>query len=253
MTFQRSEVRVGAWSSLAGGGTAELLASAGPDWLALDAQHGTWTDADILSTIRTVTDLPVWVRVADDSHAGIGRVLDAGAAGVIVPMVDTPAQAAEAAAACRYPPLGGRSWGPMHTLIGRPVPTTTEANAAVRCAVMIETPLALSNVEAIAAVDGVDMIFVGPFDLSIALGTDVDSLVADAADDAPLPRIVAACRAAGIRVGVFAGTSDRAEQLAELGFQDIIAFTDALLLGAAVRGEVARWNGAGAAGSGSSY
>lgn len=247
--------RIGAWSSLAGGGTAEILARSGPDWLLLDAQHGTYERSSVSATLRELGEspVPVWVRVPDDSAAGIGRVLDAGARGVIVPLVDTPAQAARIAAACRYPPLGVRSWGPTTALLGRPAPDATAANERVFCTVMVETRSALDDVEAIAAVPGVDMVFVGPFDLALALGVGLDDLLADDAPDAPLPSVVRACAAAGVRAGAFAGNHERAVRLAALGFTDVAVMTDAALLAAAAAAEVARWRGDPAASAGTGY
>lgn len=248
MTFQSESTSVGLWSSLADAATLRLLAAADPGWLALDVQHGTWTDADLLTVLPTLeAAVPVLVRLADDRPAAIGRALDAGADGVIVPMVEDAAQAADAVRACRYPPLGARSWGPAAPLVGRAAVAADEANAAVRCAVMVETAAALAVVDEIAAVPGLDMVFVGPFDLALALGTTVDALLADAAPGAPLPSVVAACRAAGVRAGAFAGDHERAGQLVALGFTDVVVATDAGLLGAAARQAVARWGeGSGA-------
>ncbi|MET3807107.1 4-hydroxy-2-oxoheptanedioate aldolase [Nakamurella sp. UYEF19] len=239
--------RVGAWSSLAGGGAAEILASSGADWLVLDAQHGTYEDASTRAALHAIgtSGLPVYVRVADHSPAGIGRALDGGAAGVIVPLVDTPEQAARVAQAARYPPRGQRSWGPMTALFGRDAPDAPTANAQVMCAVMVETWAGLGAVREIAAVDGVDMIFVGPFDLSLALGVETGELLSDHAADAPLVTIVAACAAAGVRCGAFAGSPERADRLAPFGFSDLAVMTDAALLAAAARSEVERWKGSG--------
>lgn len=241
---------MGGWSSLAGGGTAEILASSGVDWLVLDAQHGTYEDASTRTTLHAIgaSGVPVFVRVADDSSAGIGRALDAGAGGVIVPLIGTPEQAARVAGATRYPPRGHRSWGPITGLFGRDAPDAPTANAQVMCAVMIETRTGLGAVHEIAAVDGVDMVFVGPFDLSLALGIDVDELLRDHTADAPLVTVVAACAAAGLRCGAFAGSPERADRLAGFGFTDLAVMTDAGLLAQAARSEVQRWKGRGGPG-----
>lgn len=245
MPFQRSAVQVGAWSTLSGGGTAEILSRSGVAWLALDAQHGLYDQGSIVTTLLALgsVPMPIFVRVADDSAAGIGRALDCGADGVIVPLIAGPEQAAAAAAACRYPPRGVRSWGPITSLLGRSTPDALQANDRVMCAVMVETRAALGCVQQIAATDGVDMIFVGPFDLSLALGRNVDELLADRSIDSPLSMVVAACAAAGIRAGAFAGSPERADRLAELGFTDIAVMTDATLLATAAAAEVERWTG----------
>ena len=211
----------------------------------LDAQHGRYDAGSLDSTLLQWGSLatPAFVRVADQSPAGIGRVLDLGASGVIVPLVDTVEQAAAVAASCRYPPLGGRSWGPMTGLVGRPAPNPDQANSAVMCAVMVETAGGIDAVAAIAATPGVDMVFVGPFDLSLALGLDVDEMVDDTSPTSPLARIVRACADAGIRAGVFAGAPERAHRLAPFGFTDIVVFTDAALLADAASVELQRWTG----------
>ena len=211
----------------------------------LDAQHGLYDAGSLTSTLLQwgAVDRPAYVRLADQSPAGIGRVLDLGASGVIVPLVDTAEQAAAVAAACRYPPVGVRSWGPMTGLVGRAAPDPEQANASVMCGVMVETAGGIDAVENIAATPGVDMVFVGPFDLSLALGLDIDEMVDDTTSNSPLARIVAACSQAGIRAGVFAGAPERAHRLARFGFSDIVVFTDAALLAAAATAELRRWSG----------
>lgn len=245
MTFSRSAVQAGAWSTLSGGGTAEIMARSGAAWVALDAQHGLYDQGAIDTTVLALgsAGVPVFVRVADASPVGIGRVLDCGADGVIVPLIEGPEQAAAAAAACRYPPRGSRSWGPITALFGRQTPDALQANENVMCAVMVETRGAIERVQEIAATDGVDMVFVGPFDLSLALGLDVDEMLADASADSPLLRVLEACAAAGIRAGAFAGNPERADLLAQLGFDFIAVMTDASLLATAAAAEAARWSG----------
>jgi len=238
MALQPLDAHLGLWSSLASAATARLLVAARPGWVVLDAQHGTWTGASVSEVLPALAAtspdaagaVPVWVRVPDDRPATIGRALDAGATGVVVPMVDTPEQAAAAAAACRYPPRGRRSFGPMLPLVGRPAPSPADADAAVGCAVMVETAVALESVDGIAGAPGVDMVFIGPFDLGLALGRSVDDLLADEDDLAPLSSVVRACRRAGVRAGGFAGTPERARRLVELGFTDVVVATDSGLL-----------------------
>lgn len=234
----------GAWLTLTDPLAGYLLASAGFSWLCIDEQHGGAGPADTAALIGAATAATagsgpaaeVLVRVPWNRPEHIGRALDSGARGVIVPMVDSAAEAADAAAACRYPPRGRRSWGPSRT--GYAVPgagLVSESNDRVLCLVMIETPAALDRVEEIAAVPGVDGIFVGPFDLSIALGRPVDDVLADGAPDAPLPRIIAACRAAGVVAGAYAGSVERAATLRERGFDLLAVASDTELLQSAAR------------------
>lgn len=226
--------RLGAWSMLGSPAAAAVLATAGADWLVLDAQHGRFDDSTIGDALAVLAGMPAapptFVRVADGAPWLIGRALDAGADGVIVPMVHDAAAAASAARACRYPPLGERSWGQLAGTVGRAVVPPAEANAAVQCAVMVETAQAVARVDEIAATSGIDMIFVGPFDLSLSLGTDVDALLADRAADNPLDAIVAACHRHGVSAGAFAGSPQRAEQLLSRGFDTIAVAVDTAVL-----------------------
>ncbi|MHA7281458.1 HpcH/HpaI aldolase family protein [Arthrobacter sp. TMS2-4] len=231
MTFEPTDhdPLLGAWATLGEPRLTTELARSGVGWVGLDAQHGHFDDRSLRDTLgrRTAGSAPLLVRVAANDATLIGRALDAGADGVIVPLVSSVTDAVAAVAASHYPPQGARSWGPLPG--SRPVDGAgpDDAPRAVPlCAVMIETAAALEAVEAIAAVPGVGMIFVGPFDLSLALGMDVDDLLSSAEDDAPLARIVRACRQAGILTGAYAGSTERAFLLAASGFGWIAAATD---------------------------
>jgi 4-hydroxy-2-oxoheptanedioate aldolase len=225
---------IGAWSMLGTPAAASVMARIGADWLVLDAQHGLYDDRSIVESLALLTAAgladSVHVRVPHNSASWIGRALDAGAGGVIIPMVQDAAQAKSAADACRYAPTGTRSWGPMAAYWGGAVPTPAESDARVRCAVMVETPEAIAQVEDIAAVPGVDMVFVGPFDLAIALGTTVDALLADTSPESPLDRVVAACEAAGIVPGSFAGSLPVASALVGRGFRAVAVAVDTAIL-----------------------
>lgn len=236
-----ANARAGAWSGLTGG-TAALLSRCGADFVVLDAQHGFYDAGSLAATLLHWDPVvPVFVRVADRSPAGIGRVLDLGASGVIVPLVDDPGQAAAVAACCRYPPRGNRSWGPMTGLVGRSVPAPAAADAGVVCGVMVETSGGLAAVDAIAATAGVDMVFVGPFDLSLGLGVNLEDMVEDTSVDSPLSRVVRACESAGVRSAVYAGNPERAHRLRRFGFTDVVVLTDAALLADAATVAFGHW------------
>jgi 4-hydroxy-2-oxoheptanedioate aldolase len=175
------------------------------------------------------SDVSILVRVRSLEAGLIGRALDAGANGVIVPMVSTAEQARAAVSASHYPPLGQRSWGPIFDTYEAGT-TPSDRNAAVMCAVMIETPAGLDNALDIAATPGIDMVFVGPFDLALALGVNVDVLLSDTTETGPLQRIVQACTTAGIIAGAFGGTPERAARLRRHGFTYLAAATDALVI-----------------------
>lgn len=220
------EVLVGVWATLGDARLTAELERLGFDWVGIDAQHGHFDDRAVrdVFSMRHERRGTIVVRVAANDPTLIGRALDAGADGVIVPLVDNAAQAAAAVRAAHYPPKGARSWGPLSGQAGdwnsvRPL-----------TAVMIETREGLDNAAEICGVDGVDMVFVGPFDLSLALGLEVDTLLADRTESSPLGRIVASARAAGILAGAYAGAPERAAVLRDHGFTWIAASNDLGLL-----------------------
>jgi 4-hydroxy-2-oxoheptanedioate aldolase len=226
-------IQVAAWSMLGTPAAASLMARIGADLLVLDAQHGLYDDAGLIAAIPAASAVPVHVRVPENNAALIGRALDAGATGIIVPMVQNVADAVAAAAATRYPPSGERSWGPLAAYRGESTTPPDEANERVSCAVMVETSRALADVDAIASAPGVDMVFVGPFDLAIALGRSVPDLLADHSPGNPLDAVVAACRRAGTRAGAFAGSLEAARALSERGFTTLAVAVDTQLISAA--------------------
>jgi 4-hydroxy-2-oxoheptanedioate aldolase len=227
-------VRSGAWCLLGEPLTSARVAALGFDWVCLDAQHGAFGDASLLETLRTLpAGTASVVRVASLDAAAIGRALDAGAGTVIVPLIDTAAQAAAAVDAAFYPPRGRRSWGPITPLWNVAAPGAADAETGLW--IMVESRQALDELDAILAVPGITGVFVGPYDLALTLGITLDELLAAPDEAAPLRRIVAACAAAGIAAGAFAGEPVKAARLAELGFADVVVATDAGLLEAGAR------------------
>lgn len=168
---------VGYWSQLPVPAVQERAARHGYDYVCFDAQHGFLDYHAVLNGLIGIdagaalagSACGGMVRVAANDPALIGQALDAGAQGVIVPLIDTPEQARAAARACRFPPLGTRSYGPMRAGL-RSGPRTADMNAEVACIAMIETHEGLANLDAIAAVEGIDGLYVGPGDLMLAPG-----------------------------------------------------------------------------------
>jgi len=215
---------VGYWTQLPVPAVQERIARHGYDYVCFDAQHGFLDYQAILNGLIAIdagaalgkNDCAGMVRVASNSVDLIGQVLDAGARGVIVPLIDTAEQARAAVRACRFPREGLRSYGPMRAGL-RSGPETARMNEEVACIVMIETEEGLANLEEICAVEGVDGIYVGPGDLMLALGgrtiTDPDRA---AEFEAALARISAAARKAGIAAGIHTGAGELAsKRLAE--------------------------------------
>ncbi|WP_375389438.1 HpcH/HpaI aldolase/citrate lyase family protein [uncultured Amnibacterium sp.] len=225
------DVRLGVWAMLGEPRTAVALEGAGFDWVLLDAQHGHFDDRAVRATLALRRDprVPMLVRPGANRADLIGRALDAGADGVIVPLVESAAEAEAAVAAAHPPPRGIRSFGPLvgHEPVDRPF-----------VGIMVETAAGLEDVEAIARTPDLDLVFVGPFDLSASLGTTVDGLLEDDGPDGPLPRILAACRAAGVLAGAFGATEPRARRFLQLGFTHVVAALDVSVLAAG--GAIAR-------------
>jgi len=197
------------------------------DWICYDLQHGLMDYSDLLRLLPAICGLPVTplVRVAANQPDQIGRVLDAGAQGVIVPMVNTPEDARVAAQACRYPPAGNRSCGPMRDVLISGMQYLQRANNEMACIAMIETAEGLANVDEIAAVEGVDALFVGPIDLCFGLGIAPGNFD-DPAFRSAIERILTATQANGIAAGMFGYSPELAREALDTGFVFASAGTD---------------------------
>jgi 4-hydroxy-2-oxoheptanedioate aldolase len=205
----------GAWSVIPSALSVRLLAAAGLDYVVIDLQHGGATEADLpamTSAIRLAGATPI-ARIRHAHAADIGRALDLGCEGVIVPNVDSAAQARQVAGAVRYPPTGYRSAGGVLAV------------AEPFCLVMAESAEAVAELDATLAVAGVDGLYVGPRDLSLSLGCelDPDDLVLNRA----LHQVWAACAAAGKPVGVHATEGATARRYREAGCTLITTADDA--------------------------
>ena len=160
------------WLSVSHGFTAEIMARQGFDALCVDLQHGTSEMKDVAPLLQAIsqTDTVPVVRVAWNEPATIMKALDLGAYGIIVPLVNTAEEAAMAVAACRYPPVGMRSSGPVRALHYGGADYVANANDEIVVMAMIETKEGLANLDAICATPGLDAVYIGPADLSFALG-----------------------------------------------------------------------------------
>jgi 4-hydroxy-2-oxoheptanedioate aldolase len=217
------------------------MANAGFDWLGLDVQHGVidYTTAfPILQAISTTPTMP-FVRVPWNDPPTLMKYLDAGAYGVIVPMINTPEDAKAAVKACRYPPDGYRSFGPNRLNYYAGVFTPEEANREVAVILMIETREALENVEAIAAVDGVDGLYIGPNDLNQALGLPPRADPFDMPHFEAAERIRRACEANGIVPGVHTWGPAIASRWIRQGFKMVMLSNETAQIQAGVRAELA--------------
>jgi len=225
-----------AWLTFDSPAAAAAMASAGFDVLVVDLQHGHATLGNlphILAAIESTKATP-FVRAAWNHPADLMRALDLGARGVICPMIGSRAEAETFVAACRYPPAGIRSYGPIHGAFGRGRGQTTAAEDAILLFAMIETADGFANLEEIAATPGLDGLFVGPADLSLGLGLDTFADLTDPALLKALDAVVAAAGVHGLMPGIHAPSSPSATSMAGRGFRFVSSAVDAdLLRGAA--------------------
>jgi len=234
MVLDLADGAVGGWLQLPGSVGAELMGSVGFDFLCIDQQHGLIGDDALVPMLQALdaTGTPAFVRVRVNEHAVIGRALDRGAAAVVVPLVETADQARAAAAACRYPPDGNRSYGQTRTTFRqRPEP---------RCIVMIETMAGVEALPDIVAVDGVDGVFIGPSDLALSAGWPVTAQHADSPHrpefEALLARVVGPARDRGLPVGIYSASAEHAHRFRALGVTWTALFSEiAMLHGAATQ------------------
>ncbi|TPW30196.1 HpcH/HpaI aldolase family protein [Pararhizobium mangrovi] len=218
----------------------EVLANAGLDVLCIDWEHAQIGRERIEDLLRAAGTTPTLVRVPGHGAEAIAASLDAGAAGVLVPRVETAEDAHHAVAATRYPPLGARGAGPGRAAgYGYDIAAYIErANRSLALAVQVETRRGVENVEAIAAVEEVDLVFVGPGDLAVSLGVTPDD---PAPLEAAIARVIEVCRAAGKSVGIFRPDTSDVERWREAGVSFFLFASDTMLLGAGASETAARF------------
>ena len=232
---------VNAWLSIGSSYTAEIIAHQGFDAITVDGQHGMLgfdVALTMLQAISTTDAIPL-VRPSRNDGAEIMRFLDAGAYGVICPMISTVDDAAALAAACRYPPMGSRSFGPARGLLYGGDDYLAGANDEILVIAMIETAEGLANVDAIVATEGIDGVYIGPNDLALALGHRPLAESAELEMVAAIDRIRGAANAAGKIAGIFCSGGEGAAQRLREGFDLVTPGNDAALLRGAMAAAVA--------------
>lgn len=218
--WSNDEAAFGGWCASGSVFTAELMARQGFHFVGLDAQHGLFGYESIVQALVAVGGAacsPV-VRMPSADSAAAGRILDAGAHGIIFPMVETAEQAAAAVSACRIHPRGTRSFGPIRAsfAFGRDPQVVSDAAA---CIVMVETARAVENIEQIVEVDGIDCVYIGPGDLAITYGQTPGLNPIPGKHAQAIEQVRAACAARGVPVGIPCADADAALELASQGFR----------------------------------
>ena len=226
---------------------AQVVAAAGADFVVIDREHGPIGREAMHAMIAAAAGAAAaaLVRVPSVDEGEAKAALDAGADGVLFPLLRTREDAERAVAAVRYPPEGTRGWGPFvaHARHGVPLAEhLARVGPDAVCVVLLETAEAVENADEILAVEGIDLAFVAPFDLSTALGVhgrfDAPELVA------AIETLEAAARQHGVPLGGAALTEEQAGRLLARGYRLLVTGIDVLMLAQATR-EAARWAASG--------
>lgn len=243
--FGAGETVVNAWVSADSAYLAETLSHAGFDSVTVDLQHGMFGLDGAVRLLQAVSAGPAvpLARTPALDAAVIGKLLDAGAYGIICPAVDDPVQAARFVAMCRYPPTGVRSYGPARANLAQVPGYVERADAQILTWAMIESRAALDAVEEIASTPGLDGVFVGPNDLALALGAEPGLAVPPPEVEAALARIAEAAHAAGRIAGAFALGTEAALRLTGQGYDFVTPGGDMAILRRAAADAVAAVRG----------
>ncbi len=221
---------------------AEAVANVGFDWVMVDLQHGEPELSNVLSLLQGIstTGATPFVRVPINEFVPINRALDLGAYGIVVPLVNTPEEAAIAVHAAKYPPMGARSWGPVRGAIYGGGDYFRESNDEIALMVMIETAEAVRNVRAIIATEGIDGCYIGPNDLSISYGVppggDMGQPMAAPVEEA-MATVLAACQEAGKAAGIHVYNAAAANRRLQQGFRFVSVNNELGIMRAAVAAE----------------
>jgi 4-hydroxy-2-oxoheptanedioate aldolase len=229
------------WLSIPSTYSAEIIGHAGFDTVIVDLQHGMVDFNNGLNMLQALSSTPAtpMVRSSWLNPAEIMHLLDAGAYGVICPMISTAAQCEEFVRACRYPPKGERSYGPTRGFLFGGPDYFQHADSHVLTWAMIETQEGLNNLDAILSVKELDGIFIGPNDLSLALVNKPGADFSEPKVVEAIERVRAKTKAAGKFAGIYTSGGDAAAKRVAQGFDMVTLGNDAAALGAAVKAQLA--------------
>lgn len=225
--FAQKKMALSGWVSMGNSLLAEVVANSGYDAVTVDLQHGLYSIESAVPMLQAIstTDAVPLVRCSENGLGEINKLLDAGAYGVICPLVNTAADAERFVRACHYSPRGGRSYGPARGFMYGGSDYFTHANRTILTLAMIETNEGYTNAEAIFNVPDLDGIFIGPSDLAIEMGLDPGDYESKELNDA-IRSLLALGNRLGKYVGIFAGTMDMAQRMKEYGLHLVVPGTD---------------------------
>lgn len=241
-SWDAGKTTINGWLAIPSSFSAEVMAQGGFDSVTVDLQHGVQDYVTMVSCFQAMHAHPVlpMVRVPWNEPGIIGKVLDAGAYGVICPMINTADEAAALVSYMRYPPKGKRSNGPIRAgIYGSASPYQTTANDDILCMPMIETQQAVDNFEAIMGVEGIDAIYIGPSDLAFSRGGTpvLDQEGKEALDT--YEYLLKETKKAGVNAGIHCGKPEYAARMLKMGFNLVTLGNDSGMLLNAARAAVA--------------
>jgi 4-hydroxy-2-oxoheptanedioate aldolase len=226
--LRRGDVTLGVWCAIPSSFLVELVSAMDFDWVCVDTQHGLVGYSDMVSMLQAAFahNMPALVRVAANRPELIMGALDAGATGVVVPLVNSVEEAGRAAEACRYPPVGNRSWGPARAALQRSSYTPEEVNEATICVVMIENPPAVKIASELLAVPGVDAVYIGPWDLSLSTHGRAPEPGGSQEDSRAIQSVLDAAVSHGVAPGIACGGISHVKRWVSAGFKLIAVNSD---------------------------
>ncbi len=243
--WREGKPAIGGFLSIPHAFAAEVMAHTGLDWLCIDMQHGCidYSDAvNMLTAISTTAVTPI-VRVPWNEPSIIMKVLDAGAYGVIVPMVSNRAEAERAVAACRYPPVGMRSNGPNRAVLYGGSDYQKRADGEMLCIAMIETAEGIEKMEEIISTPGLDAVYIGPTDLALSLGLPPVMDNDEPLHIATVNRILETCRKHNVVAAMHTASSKFTQRYIDQGFKMVMLVSDRGAMSAFVKAEIGQLQG----------
>ncbi|MBU6270819.1 MAG: 2,4-dihydroxyhept-2-ene-1,7-dioic acid aldolase [Betaproteobacteria bacterium] len=243
--WRAGQQTIGGWLSLSNTHSAEALSKIGFDWLCVDMQHGLLDYGDLRHMLPAISgsDTTPIVRVSGNDPREIMKALDAGAYGVIVPLVNTREEAAAAISACRYPPLGSRSFGPLRAGLYGGAGYAKEANDEMACIAMIETRQGLDNLEAIVSTPGLGGVYIGPADLALAIGLPAQGDTDEPRHLETVERILQTCKKHKVPAGIHTSSLAWAKRRLAMGFEFVTLGSDIGFMMSAATAELASARG----------